>query len=70
MADEATAAPDESRAVPAPDEGRGDLLALLDEEMGRLPGRYRDPELSDVCRPSLHRRPGIKRPVNSSTMTT
>ena len=33
---------DESRAVSTPDEGRDDVLDLLDEEIDRLPGRYRE----------------------------
>src|SRR4051812_15029235 len=64
---------DESRLVAAPDEGRGDLLALLDEEMGRLPVRYRDPlvlcELEGVSRRDAPRRLGLPEGTLSSRLS-
>ncbi len=64
---------DESRFVSAPDEGRGDLLALLDEEMGRLPGRYRDPlvlcELEGMSRRAAAGRLGLAEGTLSSRLS-
>lgn len=64
---------DGPRAVPAQDEWCGDLVALLDEEMGRLPGRYRDPlmlcELEGVSRRDAARRLGLAEGTLSSRLS-
>ncbi len=64
---------DESRAVSAPDESHGELLSLLDEEMGRLPGRYRDPlmlcDLEGVSRHDAARRLGLPEGTLSSRLS-
>ncbi len=66
---------DESRAVSAPDEGRRDRLDLrdrLDEELGRLPVRFRDPlvlcELEGMSRRDAARRLGLPEGTLSSRL--
>ncbi len=63
---------DESTAVSAPDEERGDLLALLDEEIDRLPSRYRDPlmlcELEGASRQDAARQLGLPEGTLSSRL--
>ena len=53
---------DETRAVSPPDDGQGDLLDLLDEEIERLPRRYREAvllcELEGTSRQDAARRLG------------
>jgi RNA polymerase sigma factor (sigma-70 family) len=63
---------DDSRAVAAPDEGRDDLLALLDEEIDRLPSHYRDPlllcELEGISRQEAARQLGLPEGTLSSRL--
>jgi RNA polymerase sigma factor (sigma-70 family) len=67
------AAVDESRAVSAPDEGKGELLALLDEEIDRLPSRYREPlilcELEGASRQAAARQLGLPEGTLSSRLS-
>ena len=63
---------DESKAVSEPDEGRGDLLDLLDEEIDRLPRRYREVvllcELEGASRQDAARRLGLPEGTLSSRL--
>ena len=63
---------DESKAVSQPDEGRGDLLDLLDEEIDRLPRRYREAvllcELEGASRQDAARRLGLPEGTLSSRL--
>ena len=64
---------DESRAAAAPVEGLGEWLALLDEEMGRLPCRYREPlmlcELGGASRQDAARKLGVPEGTLSSRLS-
>ena len=63
---------DESRAVSAPNDGRGDLLDILDEEIDRLPRRYREAillcELEGASRQDAARRLGLPEGTLSSRL--
>src|SRR5207302_4301437 len=63
---------DESKAVSMPDEGRDDLLDLLDEEIDRLPARYREPvllcELEGASRQDAARQLGLPEGTLSSRL--
>ncbi|SIN87267.1 RNA polymerase sigma factor, sigma-70 family [Singulisphaera sp. GP187] len=65
---------DESAALFAPDDqGRSDLLALLDEEIDRLPSRYREPvllcELEGASRQDAARQLGVPEGTLSSRLS-
>ncbi len=64
---------DESRAAAPPVEGPGEWLTLLDEEMGRLPCRYREPlmlcELEGASRQDAARRLGVPEGTLSSRLS-
>lgn len=63
---------DETRAVAPSNEGRGDLLDLLDEEIDRLPRRYREAvllcELEGTSRQVAARRLGLSEGTLSSRL--
>ncbi len=63
---------DETRAVSPPDKGQGDLLDLLDEEIDRLPRRYREAvllcELEGASRQDAARRLGLPEGTLSSRL--
>ena len=63
---------DESKAVSTPDPGRDDLLELLDEEIDRLPKRYREAvllcELEGASRQDAARQLGLPEGTLSSRL--
>lgn len=71
LAREATAM-SHAKAVSTPEEGRGELLTLLDEEINRLPGRYRDPlrlcDLEGTSRQDASKRLGVPEGTLSSRL--
>lgn len=64
---------DASKAVSAPDRERDDVLALLDEEIERLPSRLRDPimlcELEGASREDASRQLGVPEGTLSSRLS-
>jgi RNA polymerase sigma factor (sigma-70 family) len=64
---------DRSRVATTPDESKREFLALLDEELHRLPGRYRDPlllcELAGTSRQDAARHLGLPEGTLSSRLS-